>query len=257
METIMIKVNDQLFVNNKWYFDIVDINDNIVKVRIQYKENPNIEKYLYKNINLDKTLFDKVEEDQYFFKCTIDENQLRKSIGNLISRIKIENDYSFVYEDAANAANSGGMGAVTSPGINSTPGVSGTAGSADFGATTTLPASTKPDMGSNVVGEKKKKKQKKITLKTPTIKLESFSNSNIINDVKNNILNILEYPELTKYDLYFCDIILKNKNILMNSSLDVIQKFMSDLKNLNADSYSFCSEYFMNEIEKIINYNEE
>jgi len=257
METIEIKINDQLFVNNKWYFDIVDINDNIIKVRIQYKENPNIEKYLYKNINIDKSLFDKVEEYKYFFKCTIDENKLRQNIGNLISRIKIEKDYSFIYEDAAVAANSAGMGDVAAPGINSTPGAYGSVGSADFGAPAYTTPSEKPNMGSNVVGEKKKKKTKKdkIKLKTPTIKLETFSNINDINDIKTNILNLIDYPDLNKHDLYFVELINKNKVVLMNSSIPVVQKFMDDLKQLNNELYSFCSEYFMDEIEKIINYD--
>lgn len=255
METIEININDQLYVNNKWYFDVTGINDNIIQVRIQYKENPNINTFIYKKINLDKSIFTKVEELQGFTKCEIDEKILKKTIGNLITRIKVEKDYSFIFEDGggvATSANSGGMGAVVSPGINSTPGVMGTAGSADI--STTLGPST---MYNDLLGksfkqhEKDQKKKKKKKIVTPIIQLENLDNKTNDNTLKTLILDMIDYPVNNEYDLLFIKKIKENSQLLMSSSSEVIKKYINDLIELNKSKIKYCSEWFVLQIEKI------
>lgn len=254
METIVITTNDQLYVNNKWYFDVIDINDNIIQVRIQYKENPNINNFLYKNINLDKTIFTKVEEYKTFIKCEVDENKLKQIIGNLISRIKVEIDYSFVFEDVgvATSANSAGMGAVSMPGVNSTPGMTGSAGSADI--STVLGPSVKYNDEIGVAFNKndtKKKKRKKLIIKTPVIKLENLNTIQDENQLRTKILDIIDYPIDNNYDKLFINNIKEKKSFLMNSSTEVIKQYINDLISLNKSLIKNCSEWFINQIEKI------
>lgn len=256
METIEINVNDQLYVNNKWYFDVTGINDNIIQVRIQYKENPNINTFIYKNLNLDKSIFTKVEKIHSFTKCEIDEKILKKTIGNLITRIKVEKDYSFIFEDGggvATSANSGGMGAVVSPGINSTPGVMGTAGSGDI--STILGPSTMYDdtLGKSFKQHEKdkKKKKKKQRIVTPIIKLENLDVKTNDNTLKTLVLDIIDYPIDNEYDLLFIDKIKENSDLLMNSSSEVIIQYITDLIELNKSIITLCSEWFVLQIEKI------
>lgn len=257
METVEIKINDQLFVNGKWYFDVIDINENIVQVRVQYKENNDFKDYLYKSINLDKDLFEKVEtiDNTNLINCEIDENKLRRAIGNLMSRLRIEMDYSFMFEDVgvATAANSAGFGDVSMPGINSTPGAEGSAGSGDI--STTLGGSTVtpvPELG-EPWDKHKKRKKKKPTLKSPIIHLESVNLLNMDSELKTNLLNIMDYPAENAYDHAFITDMTRKKDILMGRSKEVIVNYVNDLVELNKHIYDECSDWLKNELDSIKN----
>lgn len=244
---IEVNINDQLYVNNKWYFDVTNINDNILQVRIQYKENPNINNYIYKHINFDYKLIDKIEKTNGLIYCTIDEKKLRNVIGNLINRIKVEPNYSFLFEDGS-GGDGGGFGDISMPGLSGVPGVPGSAGSGDISNTSLASSYIKPI---DLFGERPKKKKKR-KVKAPFIKIESIDNS--LNEVKTIILEIIEYPELNSTDTLFIDDIIIKKDILMNSGIDTIIQYFNDLININKSLYNSCSDYIKNKINNIINH---
>lgn len=256
---VEINVNDQLYVNDKWYFDIININDNIVQVRIKYKENPNIENYLYKSINLDKSFFDQVDKDEStkLIRVNLDEKKLRSTIGNLIDRIKIEIDYSFIYEDgggAASVGNTGGFGAVVAPGVNPVPGQQGTPGSGDI-STVLGPSTIKP---ADLLGKpykkhqkslKKKKKSKK-QIKKPVLFAENYSEED--NDLKSELLDLINYPEKNEYDILFTNEIKNKIDELVKVSKETIKTYLANLIDFNNTKFKSCSEWLRNAIEKIL-----
>ena len=133
----MINIGDQLFINNKWYWDVMGISNDMAIIQVYYMygyPKPQISRTSFKFPIKDMFL----EEDNLYKIVSVDETLLKKTIGNLINQILIQDSILESVNEDGGAAASGvamastavsGMGAVTSPGSPSTPGVSGTAGS--------------------------------------------------------------------------------------------------------------------------------
>jgi len=250
-----MEIGDQLYVNNKWYFDIMDIKDGTVVIRIKYKENPKKDIFLYRQIALDINLFKDIKEKSFIKTCNIDVIELKNIIGTLIDRIVKENDITAMFED--------GMGSVSMAGVNSTPGMLGTAGSGDI---TTMPNNT---IGFEIVTKDFKRINKKIKskkkhnpiIKTPIINLqkESFFNNKekkdetTDNEYKKLIFDFLDYPTDNDYDNKIIDVINKIRKTFVTSSSDVIKSYFKNLYELNK-SYikNKTSEWFQNNILIII-----
>lgn len=82
----------QLFVNNKFYFDVKKIDGDNAKIRIKYSETAKKDFYLYKTITLPVSLFKDIQEYGFLYTCNINEKDLKFKIGSLIDRIAVEQD---------------------------------------------------------------------------------------------------------------------------------------------------------------------
>jgi len=241
-----INTNDQLYVNDKWFFDVFDIKDSNIVVRIKYKENPKIETYLYKKIALPLELFKVTNKKGFVTYCKVDNMQLRNQIGGLIDRIAKEQDITALFEDSA------GMGDVSMSGISSLPGVPGDSGSGDVGGL--LPASS---VGFQILSPYLKKSRKKIKtvagksiIKQPIINLkENNETEESDSDYKTKVFDFLDYPTDNEYDIKFIDVINKNRNAFLNVSADTVKAYFRNLHKMNKTLItSKTSEWFQNNI---------
>jgi len=241
----MIQENDQLYVNNKWFFDVFDIKDSNIVVRIKYKENPKIETYLYKKIVLPLEIFNDVTEKGFVKYCKIDTMQLKQQIGGLIDRIAKEQDITSLFEDA-------GMGSVSMSGISSLPGVPGDPGSGDVGGL--MP---KDSLGLQIVSPAYKKIRKKIKtvagksiIKQPIISLkENSDNDETDNEYKTKLFDFLDYPTDNEYDIKFINVINNLRSSFLNVSSDTIKAYFRNLYKMNKNLISNkTSEWFQNNI---------
>lgn len=246
-----IKIGDQLYVNGKWYFDVLDVQDGTVVIRIKYKENPRKEVYSYRPIALDANLFTNVQEKSFFKTCNIDNNQFKQVIGSLIDRIAKEGDISKIFED--------GMGDVSMPGVNATPGMTGTSGSGDISV---FPKST---LGFEIVSKDYKRIRKKMKtkasdaiIKTPVINLTSVKESleeeestpdQTDNEYKTLVFDLLDYPTDNDYDVKFIKVINKIRPTFVESSAETIKSYFRNLYTLNKTLIkNKTSEWFQNNI---------
>jgi len=256
-----LKPNDQLYVNNKWYFDVKSIDGQDIKIRIKYFEGTNKQLFLYKIIKLPLELFKNIEDYKFVIKCTVIERDLKQQIGGLIDRLVKESDITQIVED---------MGAVVSPGINSIPGMTGSAGSGDiasFGGTSVMPSN---EFGLEILPKANRKKIKKLLqggshtknptkngkssiIKTPIINL--FKENNEIdvlqsdNDYKLLVYQLLDYPADNEYDIKFIDVINDLRSNFLDTSSQRIKQYFKDLYNTNKTLIKDkCSEWFVNNI---------
>lgn len=241
-----INTNDQLYVNGKWYFDVFDVKDSNIVVRIKYKENPKIETYLYKKIVLPLELFKDVTEKGFVKYCKIDNMQLRNQIGGLVDRIAKESDVNALFEDV------GGMGDVSMSGISSVPGVPGDAGSGDVGG-----LFPKSSVGFQIVSPYLKKMRKKIKtvagksiIKKPIINLsENNETEESDSEYKTKVFDFLDYPTDNEYDIKFINVINNQRNAFLNVSSDTVKAYFRNLYKLNKTLItSKTSEWFQNNI---------
>ncbi len=175
----MINIGDQLYVNEKWFWDVIGITNDMAIIQIYYifgYPKPQITRKSFKYPI--KDIF--IESESMYKNTSIDENKLRKVIGNLIDQILIQDNIleSIILEDgsgtaAVSTSSSTGMGAVTSPGISCTPGVPGTSGS-DVAVGGKFLGASSPN-GFNFI--KKYKKRKKTDKKTENFDFEAYNNS--------------------------------------------------------------------------------
>jgi hypothetical protein len=82
-----IKAGDQLFVNNKWYFDVKSADGTNVKVRVKYYEGAKKDYYLYQVISIPAKLLTAVKKEGFLTICTIADRELKMLIGGLIDRL--------------------------------------------------------------------------------------------------------------------------------------------------------------------------
>lgn len=258
-----MNINDQLYVNNKWYMDVTEIDSDNVKVRIKYYENPNNKSYyLYKNIKLPISIFSNFNEDSFIIKCIINEKEFKEIIGGLIDRIVKENDITKILEDA-------GMGAVVSPGLSGTPGLPGTSGSGDIsGVSTTASVLPSNEYGLEIDTTLNKKIRKKMfksknakrinIIKQPVLILkeqsEDIHNNNTDNDYKTILYQFLDYPVDNDYDIKFIKIISKFRPLILNISTEILKSYFKNLyttnKSLIIDN---CSDWFINNMYILAN----
>lgn len=254
-----LKPNDQLFVNNKWYFDVKSVDGQDIKVRMKYFEGPKKDMYIYKVIKLPLNLFKNLEIYNFVIKCVVIEKELKQLIGGLIDRLVREPDITKIVED---------MGAVSSPGVNSTPGMMGSAGSGDigsFGGASVMPSS---EFGLEIVPKANRKKIKKMLksgtdtknptkngkssiIKTPIINLfKENADTDVLtsdNDYKLLVYQFLDYPTDNDWDIKFIDTINELRPQFLDTCSQRIKQYFKDLYNTNRTLVKDkCSEWFIN-----------
>lgn len=257
--------NDQLYVNSKWYMDVIDIVNNLVTVRVKYSEAIDKGPYIYKNIKIPLEVIKPTEEKNGIKYCKINEIDLKKIIGGLIYRLHKQNDINAILEDGANAANTAGMGAVSFGTMSGTPGVPGGAGSGDIAGTVKF-ASTKAGTGTlpgNEFGlqihpkvnakirKKIKTKAGKAIVKQPVINLSENADVETESDVeyKTKLFDFLDYPTDNEYDIKIIKIITTHRPEFLTMSSDRIKLYLNDLYTLNLTLITnHCSDWLKNNI---------
>lgn len=235
----------QLYVNNKWFFDILESKDGTLECRIKYKEAPNRQFYLYKTIKLSESLITIVESNDLFISARVDEKRLKEQFGSLIDRIiKEQNPYLYkVNEEAsADAGNTGGIGDVSQPSLSGIAGVPGSAGSGDIN-----------------IGKKKQKQliytipQQKSKIKSLLMDIiglkEDLSNDEpeTDTDYKKNIYEFLDYPWTIDVEIDLATEASKNRDYFIDASVARISAYFKDLYNVNKYIIdNKCSSNFVN-----------
>lgn len=266
--------NDQLYVNNKWYFDVLDVESDSVKIRLKYYEAPTKNFYTYKTIKLPKNIFQDCVADNFIVRTQVHEPSLKQEIGGLINRLAVEPDVvqfaesiKRVNEDAASAGSSGGMGAVANPGLSGVPGQTGSFGSGDISSTVKY-ASTKNGVtpnnsyGLQIVSKsnmkhnrKSAKKQKGTLLKKPVMSIAENADIELTNsdhDYKTSIYTFLDYPADNEIDLQFIGLVAEHRPDMLEISKERLVQYFRDLYNTNrALIKSKCSDWFQSEILKL------
>lgn len=267
----VIQPNDQLFINNKWYFDVLSVEGDSVKVRLKYNEAPSKKFYTYRTLKLPLNMFQESVKDQFIVRCKVHEPSLKLQIGGLINRLAIEPDMlqfseSLVKEDVAAAGAGGGMGAVVNPGMSGTPGQIGSMGSGDI-ASPVKYASTKRATGALPKSEfglqihsksnmrhinKSAKKQKGTLIKKPVMSIAENNEIDVTNsdhDYKTKIYTFLDYPTDNELDLQMIGIIAEYRPEIIDTSAERLVQYFRDLYNTNkALIKNKCSEWFQNNI---------
>lgn len=255
-----ISSNDQLYVNNKWYFDVKAIDGDIIKVRIKYYENSQKDFYIYKVIKLPLNIFKNPVKDNFIVRCTVIDRELKLQIGGLINRLVTEPD---ILQLAEGLKTNEDMGAVSNPGLSGTAGQIGSFGSGDIASHPTTGSSKllpKGEFGLQIVSKKNRKhiaqtskKQHGVLLKTPILHLQKenvdATNTNTDNDYKNSVYTFLDYPTDNEYDGQLIDMMSQHRAELINISAERVIQYVKDLYNTNrAFIRNKCSEWFQNNI---------
>ncbi len=256
--------NDQLYINSKWYFDVVDVA-NLVTVRVKYSEAIDKGPYIYKNIKIPKEVIKVTEEKNGIKYCKINEIDLKKIIGGLIYRLHKESDLNYILEDGANAANTAGMGAVSFGTMSGTPGIPGGAGSGDIAGAVKV-ASTKAGTGTlpgnefglqihppvnKKIRKKIKTKAGKTIVKQPVLNLSENVEIESESDVeyKTKLFDFLDYPTDNEYDMKLLKIINIHRSEFLSMSSQRIKLYLNDLYTLNLTLITNrCSDWFKNNI---------
>jgi hypothetical protein len=271
--TYNIQKNDQLFVNNKWYFDVMDVEGDSVKVRIKYYEAPTKNFYHYRTIKLPKTFFQNCVQDNFIVRCQIHEPQLKLQIGGLINRLAIETDVlslaeriNHIKEDVAAAGDGGGMGAVVNPGMSGTPGEIGSMGSGDISTqirygSTKLGITPNREFGLQIQSKsnmkhirKSAKKQKGVLIKKPIMTIGESNDpqievTNSDHDYKTSIYTFLDYPTDNENDLQLIGCVAEYRPDMLEISAERLVQYFRDLYKTNkALIKDKCSEWFQNQI---------
>ena len=225
----MLNPGLQLYVNNKWYFDVFTTDADKTEVRVKYYESANLTTPRYKVVKIPTKMFNLKETVGDVTYCQINEYDLKNTIGSLINRLVKEVDYNKIYED--------GMGAVVSPGINATPGLSGTPGSGDIGSV--MPQG-EYGMMIHPKGNAKKRKKLKTKVGKPAIKQpfmiltkENFVEVETDADYKTNLFTFLDYPYDQDMEIKFIKMINKNRSNFLNVSSQRLKLYFKDLYEAN------------------------
>lgn len=273
MDNYNIQENDQLYINGKWYFDVLSVESDSIKVRLKYYETATKNYYSYKVIKLPKNLFQTPTVDNFIVRCQVHEPSLKQEIGGLINRLAVETDVVALAEKitalkedaaAANGSNTGGMGAVVNPGLSGVPGQIGSFGSGDI-STTVKFASTKGGVlpknsyglqimskGNMKHNRKSSKKQKGTLIKKPLMNIGESSQIELTNsdhDYKTSVYTFLDYPADNENDLKFIGIVSEYRPEMLEISKERLVQYFRDLYNTNrALIKTKCSNWFQNAI---------
>jgi len=249
-----IKSGDQLFINNKWYFDVKNIDGQDIKVRIMYYEGANKDYFLYKVIRLPLSLFKDCVTDKFMIRCAVSEKDLKHQIGGLMDRLVKESDIMSIVED---------MGAVSSAGMSGTPGVPSSAGSGDIGSfgggSSVLLANS---FGLEIIPKVNRKQLKKIIKKGHNTKngirkpllnlMKEEVSSDVLasdNDYKLQLYQFLDYPTDNDMDIKFIEVINDWRASFLEASSQRVKQYFKDLYKTNkALINDKCSEWFQNNI---------
>lgn len=237
-----MKNGQQLYVNNKWFFDVSNIEGDKLTIRIKYKESSDRQYYLYKNILLDKNMFTDVKDMIDYVSCKIDEKKLKSIIGSLINLlIKEKNPYSIKEDASANVSNTAGMGAVSQPGLSGIAGVPGTAGSGDINVgrkRTKQLMYTIPQTNSKI---------KKALLDIIGVKEDISIDVESDDDYKKKVFDFLDFPFDRDEEIDIIKEISKNRAYFLNISPVRIKDYFKDFFEINKSLInSKCSDNFIN-----------
>jgi len=266
----VIQTNDQLFINNKWYFDVLSVEGDSVKVRLKYNEAPSKNYYTYRTLKLPINIFQDCIKDQFIVRCKVHEPSLKLQIGGLINRLANEPDMLqfaeslAIKEDASNAGAGGGMGAVVNPGMSGVPGQIGSMGSGDLATpvkygSTKLGIVPKKEFGLQIQSKsnmkhhrKSAKKQKGTLIKKPIMSIAENNEIDVTNsdhDYKTSIYTFLDYPTDNETDLQMIGVISEYRPDIIETSAERLVQYFRDLYNTNkALIKNKCSEWFQNNI---------
>lgn len=220
----IFQLGDQLWVNNKWFFDIMSINESDLVVRVKYKESIDRKYELYKQIKLPLDTIQSNESNDMFISIKLDEFKLKKYWGSLVDRlIKTHNPYMFkINEDA-----------VSNPGFSGTPGVPGTSGSGDI---------------SNNVLISNNQTVKKVMLDLIDVNETLETDNQTENDYKKLVYNFLDYPWELDVEIDLCKEISNQRDEFLIASSVRIKDYFKDLSNINRALISKCSDIFQNDL---------
>lgn len=258
-----IEINDQLYINNKWFWDVISIDKDLVEVRIKYKESINSKFYLYKIIKLPLQLFDNCQDLGIIKTCQINDIQLKSNIGSLINRlVKERNIYALI--ENVNAANTSGMGSVAIPSMSGIPGVSGSAGSGDVNGHVVFGGEKIPahNLKGIDIHLKDKKKKKKAAIKNPIlnvlkensdVEFESEVQVETENQFKLKLFEFLDYPRNNDIDISIIKSISIYRNTFKSISNERILTYLNDFYKLNKTTIdNKASEQLKNQLLNLI-----
>lgn len=266
-----ISLGSQLRVNNKWFFDVVGINDTdkTITVKFFYKEGISRKYVLAKKIALPQSLITITETKDNVVYVKIDETQLKSKWGNIVNYIEKSPDIYKLIESAD------GMGAVSMPGLSGVVGQTGSAGSGDI-SYAPLPASVKPS--DTLLGHSTAKKgtyslidlsrskkaikksmgtnKSKVWDKTGNGIIRQLSYSDIMKENDTNDLSykqilydFLDYPFDNDYDNMVLAVLEEHRKNFINSSSPIIKDYMHNFFNANKSYIKRnCSKEFLNKI---------
>jgi len=284
-------IGDQLYVNNKWYMDVIDITDESISLQIKYSESTNNYIY-YKTIKLPINIFSNCEKKDVITYCKANEIELKRTIGSLINRLVKEKDILRILE---NSLIENGMGAVANPGLSGVPGVPGAAGSGDISGGVSPSSISVANSFVKLKKKKnnKKKKQQSVLPKNTfgldfdretnkksrdTIKKLSdlgkkmkplikspilLNNENIDVEIdtdskyKKDVFEFLDYPVDNDIDNDLIQSINRERNKFIKLSAELVKHYLTKFYKLNKTLIKFeASDWFNNEILKLIDETE-
>jgi hypothetical protein len=243
---------NELYVNNKWFFDVISITEASLEVRIKYKEAQNRQYELYKIVKLPIDLVTIEETKNNLIYCTIDNTKLKTLWGSLVDRIvKESNPYNIkINEDASSdGGNTVGMGDVSNATLSGTPGVPGGAGSGDIYNTVISSSTLYRGAKSN---KPNKENLKKALLNILGMKEDLQYGDNTDNDYKVLVYQFLEYPWTKDIEIDLINEILEWKAEFLDASPVRIKLYFKELFDLNSSLInSKCSDTFINQISQL------
>lgn len=235
----MMQVGTDVFINSKWWFDILSIKDGIVEVRVELVDGQ------WKKLQIDQDQFIKAECD---CDWKISQEWLQKRFGGIVNKFKISKHTYSLFEDTS------GMGGVAMAGLSGTPGVPGTSGSGDVGDRAFGPFIKRgtygiEDLGKNIKTLKKLVKGgtlNKRGLKKPLLSiLKEGSNEP---DFLKSLYEFLDYPWSNDTDLSIISEINDWRPEFTKTSSQRIKQYLNDLWKINLFLIrNNCSDQFISQ----------
>jgi hypothetical protein len=90
-----IRVGDELFVNSKWYWDVVSIQGKTLGLQMPYSEGDN--NYLSKVVQVPSGIIKVISGTEGMYNAEINEGELKKLLGPFIAKLVLQPDvYSII-----------------------------------------------------------------------------------------------------------------------------------------------------------------
>ncbi len=257
----------ELYVNNQWFFDVLDKAENeSILVKIKYKEAPNREYVLNKTVKLPINLLTIEEDCSTYLKCKIDLTKLKSLWGSLVDRIvKEKNPYALpVNEDGgagggaaagggvacATAGNTGGMGAVSNPGLSGVPGVPGTAGSGDIATGLFGKKKKGKAFGYSKIPASSSSNLKKALMNSLGMKKEELAVvDETSSDYKKKLYDFLDWPWKNDTEIETISEINTNRKEFETCTPAIIKTYLKDMWDMNKSLIKGkCTSQFVNQL---------
>lgn len=270
---IELNIGDEIYVNGKWYWDVINVDTVNVTVKIYYtKEYPGLNKSNSSNIKIPIDGISVHSENNGIKYCLIGETLLKKLTGGLYKILKVQSDISDILESAnktknkktqesmytsilkfkknlinedggasyASAANTSGMGDMTT-----TTSPDGTVISSDT-ATTLKDVATPVMPNSNMLKYLKKNRKSLDVSKSGNVIKESTTD-----DFKTKLFAFLDYPWQEDVEISVIKLVNEYRNMFVKASTEQIQNYLRNLLStndfegtvFNQSTESFATEY--------------